>query len=46
VLFHRYCDTFTLDTRTLNTLQLKFKEASHAQVLDLFYHDVELCGFV
>jgi pentatricopeptide repeat protein len=45
-LFHRYCDTYTPDTRTFNTLMLGFKDASHGQALDLFYHDDVLCGFV
>jgi pentatricopeptide repeat protein len=46
VLFHRYCDTYLHDTRTLNTLLLGFKETGHAQALDLFYHDAVLCNFV
>jgi pentatricopeptide repeat protein len=45
-LFHRYCDTYPPDTRTFNTLLLGFKEAGHAQALDLFYHDAILRGFV
>jgi pentatricopeptide repeat protein len=45
-LFHRYCDTYAPDTRTFNTLLLGFKEAGHAQALDLFYHDAVLRGFV
>jgi pentatricopeptide repeat protein len=27
-------------------LLLRFKEVGHAQALDLFYHDVVLCGFM
>jgi pentatricopeptide repeat protein len=46
VLFHRCCDTYVPDTRTFNTLLLRFKEVGHAQALDLFYHDVVLCGFM
>ncbi|KAF8658835.1 hypothetical protein HU200_059328 [Digitaria exilis] len=45
-LFHRYCDAYPPDTRTFNTLLLGFKEAGHAQALDLFYHDAVLRGFV
>jgi pentatricopeptide repeat protein len=45
-LFHRYRDAYPPDTRTFNTLLLGFKEAGHAQALDLFYHDAVLRGFV
>jgi pentatricopeptide repeat protein len=45
-LFHRFRDAYPPDTRTFNTLLLGFKEAGHAQALDLFYHDAVLRGFV
>jgi hypothetical protein len=36
MLFHQYCGAYPPDTGMFNILLLKFMDAGHAQMLDLF----------